>query len=58
MYEVLTNKNWKESKIPPRDINDLIPKKLEDIIMATLEEDRSKRISTAKQLKHLLENLI
>ena len=58
MYEVLTNKNWKESKIPPRDINDLIPKKLEDIIMATLEEDRSKRISTAKQLKQLLENLI
>jgi len=26
--------------------------------MATLEEDRSERISTAKQLKQLLENLI
>jgi eukaryotic-like serine/threonine-protein kinase len=58
MYEVLTNKKWKESKIPPRDINGLIPKKLEDIIMATLEEDRSNRIATAKQLKHALENIL
>jgi serine/threonine protein kinase len=57
MYEILTNKKWKESKIPPRDINGLIPKRLEDVIMAILEEDRSKRVATAKQLKQLLKNI-
>ncbi len=57
MYEILINKKWKETKIPPRDINDLIPKELEDIIMATLEEDRSKRVDTAKQLKQFLKNI-
>ncbi len=58
MYEILTNKKWKESKIPPREINDLIPKKLEDVIMATLEEDPSNRVATAKQLKQALENIL
>ncbi len=58
MYEILTNKKWKETKIPPRDINDLIPKRLEDIIMATLEEDPSDRIATAKQLKQALEDIL
>jgi eukaryotic-like serine/threonine-protein kinase len=58
MYEILTNKKWKETKIPPRDINNLVPKELEDIIMATLEEDRSKRVATAKQLKQLLTNIL
>jgi serine/threonine protein kinase len=58
MYEILTNKKWKETKIPPRNFNKLIPKQLEDIIMATLEEDRSKRVGTAKQLKQLLKNIL
>jgi serine/threonine protein kinase len=58
MYEILTNKKWMESKIPPRDINGLIPKKLEDVIMATLEEDLSKRVATAKQLKQALKNIL
>lgn len=58
MYEILTNKKWKETKIPPRDINDLIPKRLEDIIMATLEEDSSNRIATAKQLKQVLKDIL
>jgi len=58
MYEILTNKKWNETKIPPRDINGLIPKKLEDVIMATLEEDLSKRVATAKQLKQTLKNIL
>ncbi len=58
MYEILTNKKWKETKIPPINFNKLIPHQLEDIIMATLEEDRSKRVATAKQLKQLLKNIL
>jgi serine/threonine protein kinase len=58
MYEILTNKNWKETKIPPKKINDSIPKELDDLIMATLEEYRTNRISTAKQLKQKLENIL
>jgi len=58
MYETLTKKKWKGLKIPPRNINNLIPQKLQDIIMATLEEDPSNRIATAKQLKQALQNLL
>ncbi len=58
MYETLTNKKWKETKIPPRDINDLIPKKFEDIVMATLEEDPDNRIATASQLKQILQDIL
>lgn len=57
IYEILTNKKWKETKIPPRNINNLIPQKLEEIIMATLEEDPSNRVATAKQLKQTLETV-
>lgn len=57
MYEILTNKKWKETKIPPRKVNKSVPQKLDDVIMATLEEDPSNRIATAKQLKQLLENI-
>jgi hypothetical protein len=41
-----------------REINKLIPQKLEEVIMATLEEDPDNRVSTAKQLKQSLENII
>lgn len=58
IYEILTNKKWKETKIPPREINGLIPKKLEDVVMATLEEDPSNRVATAKQLKQTLKNIL
>ncbi|ODS33060.1 MAG: serine/threonine protein kinase (catalytic domain) [Candidatus Scalindua rubra] len=58
MYEILTNKKWKETKLPPRKLNKSVPQKLEDVIMATLEEDPANRVSTAKQLKQLLENII
>jgi eukaryotic-like serine/threonine-protein kinase len=58
VYETLTNKKWKETKTPPRNLNKLIPQKLEDIIMATLEEDPDNRIATASQLKQTLQNLL
>ncbi len=58
MYEILTNKKWKEAKVPPRNHNQSIPQKLEDIIMATLEEDPDNRIATAKQLKQVLEAIL
>lgn len=56
MYEILTKKKWKETNVPPRKLNNLIPQELEDIIMETLEEDRSNRVSTAKQLKQMLDH--
>ncbi|MFQ5963926.1 MAG: serine/threonine protein kinase [Candidatus Scalinduaceae bacterium] len=58
IYETLTNKKWKEVKTTPRKLNELIPQKLEDIIMATLEEDPTNRISTAKELKQTLEKIL
>ncbi|MCP5006317.1 MAG: protein kinase [Planctomycetes bacterium] len=58
MYETLTKQKWKDSKIPPRDLNSLIPQKLENVIMASLEEDPSNRVDTAKNLKQLLQNLL
>lgn len=58
MYETLTKQKWKDSKKPPREINRLIPQKLEEIIMASLEEDPSNRIATAIQLKQSLQNLL
>lgn len=58
MYEVLTNKQWKKVKTPPRSLNMLIPKRLEEIVMATLEDNPSNRIATTKQLKHALENIL
>ena len=58
LYEILTSRKWSETKLPPINLNKSIPQKLEDIIMSTLEEDPDNRVSTAKQLKQLLENLI
>jgi serine/threonine protein kinase len=57
-YEVLTGQKWHEKKCPPGKFNKLIPQKLEEIVMATLEEDPDNRVSTAKQLKQLLEKII
>ncbi len=58
LYEILTSKKWSETKLPPINLNKSVPQKLEDIVMSTLEEDPDNRVSTAKQLKQLLENLI
>jgi len=56
-YEILTGQKWHEKKCPPGEFNKLIPSKLEEIIMATLEENPANRIATAKQLKQSLETL-
>lgn len=58
LYEILTGQKWHERKCPPGEFNKLIPQKLEEIIMATLEEDPDNRVSTAKQLEQLLEKII
>ena len=58
LYEILTGQKWHERKCPPGKFNKLIPQKLEEIVMATLEEDPDNRVSTAKQLKQLLEKII
>ncbi len=58
LYEILTGQKWHERKCPPGEFNKLIPQKLEEIVMATLEEDPDNRISTAKQLEQLLEKII
>jgi len=57
-YEVLTNKKWNETKVPPSEINKSVTQKVEEVVMATLEENPANRIATAKQLKQLLENII
>jgi serine/threonine protein kinase len=57
-YEILTGQKWHEKKCPPGEFNKTIPPKLEEIIVATLEENPANRISTAKQLKQSLESLI
>lgn len=58
LYEILTGQKWSETKLPPINLNKSVPQKLEDIVMATLEEDPANRVSTAKQLKQLLENIV
>jgi eukaryotic-like serine/threonine-protein kinase len=58
LYEILTGKKWSETKLPPINLNKSVPQKLEDIVMSTLEEDPDNRVSTAKQLKQLLENIV
>ncbi len=56
-YEILTGQKWYEKKCPPGEFNKSITPKLEEIIMATLEENPANRIATAKQLKQSLETL-
>ncbi|MBC8552788.1 MAG: hypothetical protein H8D23_24440 [Candidatus Brocadiales bacterium] len=57
-YEILTGQKWHEKKCPPSEFNKTIPPELEEILVATLEENPANRISTAKQLKQSLETLI
>jgi serine/threonine protein kinase len=57
-YEILTGQKWHEKKRPPGEFNKSLPPKLEEIIMATLEENPANRIATATQLKQSLEALI
>ncbi len=57
IFETLTQKKWSDTKTPPREINNLIPQKLEDIILAMLEKDPANRIATAQELKQRLMEL-
>jgi len=57
-YEILTGQKWHEKKRPPGEFNKTLPPKLEEIVMATLEENPANRIATATQLKQSLEALI
>jgi serine/threonine protein kinase len=57
-YEILTGQKWHEKKSHPREFNKAIPPKLEEIIMATLEENPANRVATATQLKQSLEAII
>ena len=56
-YEILTGQKWYEKKCPVGEFNKTVSPKLEEIIMATLEENPANRIATAKQLKQSLESL-
>ncbi|MHC4268647.1 MAG: protein kinase domain-containing protein [Planctomycetota bacterium] len=58
LYEILTGQKWCEKKCSPCEFNKSIHPKLEEIIMATLEEDPANRMATAKQLKQSLESVI
>ena len=57
-YEILTGQKWHEKKCPLSKFNKSIPPKLEEILVATLEENPANRISTANQLKQSLESLL
>ena len=54
LFEVLTGKLWRETKQPPIEINSDVPKKLNDIVMSLLEEDRENRLPSADKLKEEL----
>lgn len=57
LYQILTNKLWDESQIPPSHINKVIPKKLDNIILGLLEIKISDRLSSAEELKRELNSV-
>jgi len=58
MYELITDKKWSETKLPPRNFNKFVSPQMEKIVLATLEEDPANRISSAKEFKRALEEVI
>jgi serine/threonine protein kinase len=50
-YQVLTGKLWQQSPIPPKEINNTIPDKLNKIVLGLLEENSDDRIQSADALK-------
>ncbi|GJQ60054.1 MAG: hypothetical protein D8M57_17385 [Candidatus Scalindua sp. AMX11] len=50
LFEVLTGQLWASTDQPPIEINKSVPRKLNEITMGLLEEDQSKRISSAEKL--------
>lgn len=51
LYQILTNKSWDEVQLPPGQINESVPKKLDDIILRLLKTKISDRISSAESLR-------
>ena len=58
MYEILTQKKWTETKAPPKEVNNLIPQSLDNIILAMLETDPDNRIATVNELKQALQKAL
>ena len=50
-YQVLTGKLWQQLPIPPKEINNTIPDKLNKIVLGLLEENSDDRIQSADALK-------
>ncbi len=57
LYEVLTGKLRTKTNQPPIEFNNAIPPKLNEIAMALIEEDPSKRMPSAEILKDELKNV-
>lgn len=57
MFEILTQKKWAEAKTSARELNKLVPKELDDVVMSMVEEDPDNRITTVKELKCLLQKI-
>lgn len=58
MYELITDKKWIDEKLPPTNFNKFVSPKLEEVVMATLEENPANRIPSAKHLKKALEDTL
>ncbi|MDR4509510.1 MAG: protein kinase [Candidatus Brocadiaceae bacterium] len=57
LYQIITKKLWRPEKVLPGKINKSIPQKLEEITLGLLEENISKRISSAMELKKSLSSM-
>ena len=57
LYQILTKKLWQTEKVLPRQINNRIPQKLEEILKGLLEVNVSSRIPSAEELKKALSNI-
>ncbi len=58
MYELITDKKWSETKLPPQTFNKFVSPQLEKIVLAALEEEKSNRISSAQELRLALKEVL
>lgn len=54
MYEVLTGRVWAEGKEPPMTVNSDVPRRLNDVVLALLEENPDNRLGSAGGFKEAL----
>lgn len=57
LYEILTGKLWTYTRLSPTEINILVPKRLDEIVMGLLEHNLSNRIPSAEKLIEELEEV-